>query len=130
MKPLAALCLSLFALTSCMTNNHGIDPGRGHLAHTVYFWFSDNAPEDAADQLLDFYRTEVPNVPGIEVLFAGKPRPNDEREVVDSSYDLGVITVYESSDAEQVWQEHPIHDVLKERFLPMLDKVQVYDTVE
>lgn len=116
-------------LPACSSAPAVFEPGQGRVMHTVYFWFTADAPADAADQLAGFYRTEVPRVPGIVSIFAGPPRPS-ERSVGDDSFHLGVNTLFVSSAAEQIWQDHAIHTALKQRFEPWLEKVVVYDGVE
>lgn len=71
------------------------------LVHMVLFRFSN--PDDAIqsrDRLLAM-RGRIPGLLGVE---AGLDVTHSER-----SYDLGLITRHESSDALDLYQEHPVH---------------------
>ena len=103
--------------------------GAGRLLHSVVFRLKGDAPADTAEQMIEFYRTEVPKAPGVLWVFAGPPRPSD-REVVDDGFTLSTATLFESSEAEVVWQDHPIHKVFIERFAPWFDSVIVYDVIQ
>lgn len=94
--------------------------------HTVFFWFKAEAAPDTAARLLDFYRTEVPGLPGVLAVYPGVPEPSD-RPVVDSSFQLGVSTVFADAAAERVWQDHPVHRRMIAAFEPWIAKVAVYD---
>ncbi len=125
-----ARCLVLFlaTLTACATTPPRTAAPTGQLAHTVFFWFKPAAPADTANRLLSFYRTEVPSLPGVLAVLPGGPRTSD-RDVVDDSFHLGVTTVFADSDAEHVWQDHPVHKRMIAEFEPFLAKVVVYDTL-
>ncbi|MBK8975213.1 MAG: Dabb family protein [Planctomycetes bacterium] len=127
--PTRVLLAALLLATAGCGTPQVFTPGAGRLMHTVCFWMKSDAPPDAAQQLADFYSTEVPRVPGIVSVFAGLPRPS-ERSVVDDSFSLCVCTLFVDSAAEQIWQSHPIHVALKQRFEPWLDRVVVFDALE
>ena len=100
----------------------------GQLAHAVCFWLRPDAPAGTAQAMLDFYRNEVAPLDGIVLVVAGTPR-GSTRDVVDSSYDLWVTTLFASTAAEDRWQTHPVHDRFRERFGPWFTRVLVHDTV-
>jgi hypothetical protein len=122
----ALLSLALLAGCAASTAAPTAAPA-GQLVHTVFFWFKAEAPGDTAARLLDFYRTEVPGLPGVLAVYPGVPEPSD-RPVVDSSFQLGVSTVFADAAAERVWQDHPVHRRMIAAFEPWIAKVAVYDT--
>ena len=103
--------------------------GAGRLLHSVVFRLKADAPADTAEQMIEFYRTEVPKAPGVLWVFAGPPRPS-ERDVVDDGFALSTATLFESSEAEVVWQTHPIHKDFIARFEPYFGDVVVYDVIQ
>lgn len=126
LAPIVALAMSL-PINSCATPAVAAP---GQLAHTVYFWLKPEAPADTAAAMVDFYRTEVPTLPGVVSVLVGDPRRTAApRDVVDASYTLGVTTVFATAADEDVWQAHPVHQRFLDRFAPHFGKVQVYDTV-
>ncbi|MGE0142767.1 MAG: Dabb family protein [Planctomycetota bacterium] len=118
--------LAALSLTACNALPRVDAPGR--VAHTVFFWLRADAPSSLKHEMIDFYRTQVPKAPGIESINVGTPLPSD-REVVDDSFDVGTTLVFTSAQDEKVWQDHPIHDDLRARFLPHVERVMVYDTL-
>lgn len=119
--PLALLA----ALPACATTPKVVPPGR--VAHTVYFWLAADAPPGTAEAMVGYYRTEVQRVAGVESVAVGVPRPSD-RDVVEDGFAVGATTVFASGEAEVAWQTDPIHDELRRRFLPSVERVVVYDT--
>jgi hypothetical protein len=103
------------------------DVGTAELAHVVAFWWTDEAPADTSERLVELYHGRVAEeVPGVLDLWIGPPQPS-ERDVVDASFDLMCALRFESAEAESAWQIHPVHDVLRTEFGPFIERVQVYD---
>ena len=103
----------------------------GPLAHVVAFWFKAGAPTDAARWLVEAYRRDVAAVPGVRSVFAGRPLPRAAgaaaRPMVDASYDVLTVVTFEGPERAAAWQDHPLHQQLRARFDPFLDKILVYD---
>ncbi len=107
---------------------HGSAPKRGGFMHTVVFWLKAGIPEDAADQIADFYVRKVPSVTGVELVFVGRPA-GTSRDVVDNSYTVLSCLLFEDAAAQDAWQVDPVHDEFRESFGPWFESVVVYDTI-
>jgi hypothetical protein len=118
--------LAALSLTACSALPRVDAPGR--VAHTVFFWLKPDAPAALKQEMIDFYRTQVPKAPGIDSIHVGVALPSD-RDVVDDSFHVGTTVVFASAHDEKVWQDHPIHEDLRARFLPHVERVMVYDTL-
>ena len=127
-----ALLGSALLLGSCATSGAAPDLVLGHddqpdLVHAVAFWWSADAPDDLSERMVALYRERVATeVPGVVDLWIGPPDPS-ERSVVDSSFDLMSAVRFESPEAEEGWQVHPVHDALKAEFGPFIERVQIND---
>lgn len=134
--PVAKLLLTclllpcIFGLGCAATPERVSAKGSGAVLHTVCFTFTTDTTEHDIDALADFYRTRVPGVPGIVSVFVGRQAMTGERAVVDREWGLLTSTLFESLEAEGVWQTHPIHDELKSRFASKLASVRVFDAIE
>lgn len=96
--------------------------------HHVYFWLNrpgNNADRDALVAGLQKLRT----APDIVCSHIGTPAETD-RDVVDSSYAVSWLVVFDSSGAQDRYQDDPIHLAFIRDCAKYWARVQVYDTLE
>lgn len=94
--------------------------------HAVYFWMNPDAPDDARMQLVEDCNTFLGRIPTVRNLWAGRPAMTP-REVVDNSYDVGLLVVIDDNAGHDVYQEHPLHKEFIARNKPHWKRVQIYD---
>jgi hypothetical protein len=95
-------------------------------SHLVIFW-TDPAIKEAADQLIAGANRYLKPVPGITFFHVGKMQPS-HRPVVDQSYQVALNVVFQSKQAQDDYQTHPLHLEFVEKVLgPICHKVVVYD---
>lgn len=95
--------------------------------HAVYFWLKKNNP----DLLKEFKEEGLPalaEVTSIKHVYWGPPA-GTPREVVDNSYDLAWVVTFENAEEEKKYQVDPLHVKFVEKYSPLFQKVQVYDSV-
>lgn len=94
----------------------------------VFFWLNEEATDqDKADMKKDCLE-DLAAIPGVRHIWAGKPA-GTPRDVVDNSYDLGLIVVLDDAAGHDVYQEDPRHVAFVQKYKPLFNKIQVYDTV-
>lgn len=100
----------------------------GNVIHVVIVWLKQ--PGDAAArEAVIRSGDELKTIPGVLGITAGPVLPSD-RPVVDSTYDVGVVTVFRDAQAMEDYAAHPTHQkVLKEVVRPIVDHYKVYDFV-
>lgn len=99
------------------------------LIHVVYFWLNENAPADEAAKLAEGCRSLLGKIPGVRHLWAGGPADTPKREVIDTSYAVGLIVVLDDAGkSHDVYQEHPLHKQFIERHKTHWKKVQIFDS--
>jgi hypothetical protein len=95
-------------------------------SHVVIFW-TDPAVQDAPDKLLAGANQYLKGVPGITFFHVGKMAAS-HRSVVDQSYQVALNVVFQSKQAQDAYQEHPLHlEFVEKVFKPLCRKVVVYD---
>jgi Stress responsive A/B Barrel Domain len=99
------------------------------MLHNVYFWLKDPGDADARESLI----AGVESLRVIEVirsLTIGRPAPTEDREVVDSSFDVSEHLVFDSVEDQKIYQDHPVHRAFVEQCEGLWDRVLVYDSQE
>ncbi len=96
--------------------------------HVVMFWLKKDAPASAKQQLLDDCRKYLAPIPTLKFFDAGKPAMTP-RDVVDNSYDVGLLTVFADRAGHDAYQAHEMHQTFIARNKPHFDRIQIYDFV-
>lgn len=123
---LAAISLVAVLLASCATIAPPAKPGS--VDHIVLVWLKRPGNEQDRKALRDA-ADELRVIPGMRFLDHGTPLASD-RPVVDDSFDVGFVMRFDSAEALQTYEDHPVHvQKVKEVILPLSKKVQVYDIV-
>ena len=95
-------------------------------SHVVIFW-TDPANPKAADELIAGAKKFLAPLPGIVHFHVGNMAPSN-RPVVDQSYQVALNVVFDSKQAQDNYQVHPLHlEFVEKVFKPVCKKVVVYD---
>ena len=93
--------------------------------HHVYFWLKNKSDRDT---LIEGLNTLVP-IPHIRQIHIGVPAET-YREVVDRSYDVSLLILFDNKEAQDAYQVDPVHEVFADTYAKVLcEKVVVYDSV-
>lgn len=99
---------------------------RRQLVHHVFFWLKDPATADRLIAGLETLRA----VPEIRELRIGRPAATEQRSVVDGSWHVSELMIFDSVDAQRRYQEHPIHKRFVETCGMLWERVTVYDSMD
>lgn len=95
--------------------------------HHVLFY--PKAGASAADQAhLLAGLQKLAQIPGLKLAHIGTPA-GTTREVIDRQYSYSWLCFFESAEAEQYYQQHPIHDEFREQCAAYWDRVVIYDAI-
>ena len=126
-KTICTLLFLTFAISSNAQTENTIREFDANFAHTVYFWLTnpDNQEDRAAfetslKKFLDHSAYAKTN-------FIGTP-PSASRDVVDGSFTFSLIVTFESTDAQQKYQDEAPHKLFIEESSHLWTKVIVYDS--
>ena len=100
----------------------------GLFVHQVYFWLAH--PERAEDrEKLITGLQQLSKVEGIRMFHIGQPAATD-RPVIDRSYAVSWLTLFETKAAQDAYQEDPIHLRFVDECASLWSKVIVYDSID
>lgn len=103
-----------------------VTPTGMKLVHHVFFWLKNAGSTADRDQLVAGLKT-LRDIPVIRVLQIGLPAPTEQRDVVDSSYDVSELMYFDNAADQKVYQDHPIHQAFVASCSHLWEKVVVYD---
>jgi hypothetical protein len=93
--------------------------------HHVHFWLKDKADKQ---QLIDGLNTLLP-ITHIREIHIGVPAETF-REVIDRSYDVSLLILFDGPDEQQAYQVDPTHVLFADNYAkPLCSKVVVVDSV-
>lgn len=96
--------------------------------HHVYFWLKN--PESKEDlQKLVAGLEALSAVPEIKLFHIGIPAATD-REVIDNTYAVSWLNIFETAQDQDVYQTHPLHLKFIEECSHLWSKVKVYDSIQ
>ncbi|ULQ55513.1 Dabb family protein [Flavihumibacter rivuli] len=96
--------------------------------HHVYFWLKRPGNADDKKALVEGLR-KLSAVSTIRTFQIGEPAKT-RREVIDSSYDISWLVLFDNAADQDSYQVDPIHLKFVEECKLLWEKVVVYDTVE
>ena len=98
----------------------------GQIIHHVFFWLNNPDSESDKQKLMEGLNT-LGSIDEVKVLLVGTPASTIEREVVDNSFDVSELMIFESVEAQDAYQVHPIHTEFVENYSHLWERVVVYD---
>ena len=95
-------------------------------SHVVIFW-ADPANPKAADELVAGAKKYLEPIPGVRSFHIGRMVPS-HRPVVDQSYQVALNLIFDTKQAQDEYQLHPMHvEFVEKVFKQNCTKVVVYD---
>ena len=96
------------------------------IVHHVFFWLRNSGSAADRDQLVAGLRS-LATIPVVRDLQIGLPASTEQREVVDSSFDVSELMVFDNVADQKTYQDHPIHREFVASCEHLWRKVVVYD---
>ena len=93
--------------------------------HSAYFWFKEGTTAEE----IDAFKASSERLREIETVrsfYAGPPADTD-RPVIENSYDYAIVFLFKDLEAQEYYQQHPLHLELIEKHSEMWEKVMVTD---
>lgn len=98
------------------------------IRHQVFFWLKRAGNEEDRAKLVAGLRA-LAVIPKIRELHVGVPAATEQRDVVDSSFDVSEMMLFDTVADQKAYQDHPAHLAFVAACSPLWRKVVVYDTV-
>jgi len=103
-------------------------PEAARIVHHVFFWLNNPGSAADRDQLIAGLRT-LAKIPVIRSLEIGVPASTEQRDVVDSSFDVSELMAFDSVADQKIYQDHAIHQDFVAKYAHLWRKVIVYDMI-
>jgi hypothetical protein len=101
-------------------------PTDASVRHIVLVWLKDPGNTQNRTRVIEASKS-LSSIPGVLDVAAG-PVIKSEREIVDSTFDVGIVFTLKNEAALQSYLIHPLHiRAMKETLSPLVKKVLVYD---
>jgi len=99
------------------------------LVHHVFFWLKNPDSQEDLNAMLDGIKGlgEIPQVKGVH---AAVPAATEQRGVVDGTYSVSEILLFDSLEDQATYQSHPLHQAFIDAHSEKWEKVIVYDAVK
>ncbi|KAF0236217.1 MAG: Tat (twin-arginine translocation) pathway signal sequence domain-containing [Prolixibacteraceae bacterium] len=101
----------------------------GALIHHVFFWLKEPKNDTHKKQLVKAL-TDLLKVETIKMSHIGFPAGTESRDVVDHSYSVSYLTIFDGQAGQDAYQVHPLHTKFVEENSHLWSKVVVYDSVD
>ena len=99
------------------------------LHHIVLCWLKDPGDQKDREKIIEVTKSFM-DIPGVLNAEAGQVIMSD-REIVDDSFDVGILIVTKNQEDLQKYLDHPIHQqAKKEVLLPLVERILVYDFMD
>ncbi len=99
------------------------------LVHHVFFWLKEPKNEAHKKQLVAALN-ELLKVKTIRMSHIGFPAGTESRDVVDHSYSISYMVMFDNQTDQDAYQIDPIHLKFVEENSHLWNKVVVYDSVD
>ena|ERR1700730_18241765 len=94
--------------------------------HHVYFWLKNPDSKDDKMKLVEGLK-KLSRVKTIRTFHIGQPASTN-RDVIDRSYSLSWLVLFDNASDQESYQTDPIHLKFVEECSPLWSKVVVYDS--
>ena len=98
------------------------------LVHVAYFWLRNPGSEDDRDALIAGLKA-LAAVPTVKALHVGVPASTEKRDVVDNSFHVSELMLFEDVEGQNTYQAHPLHRKFVEDCSHLWERVVVHDSL-
>lgn len=126
MKSFTLWMLATFSLLGCSGSQPKLDI-ENQLLHHVFIWLKEPNSNKDFRKLVEGMKT-LSQIEVIRSMQIGQPAATKKRAVVDNSYHVSLLLVFNDVQDQKTYQEHPVHLAFVEEHQELWNKVVVYDT--
>ncbi|RIH63625.1 Dabb family protein [Mariniphaga sediminis] len=102
---------------------------KGALVHHVFFWLKEPNNEGHLKQLVKALN-DLLKVETIKMSHIGFPAGTESRDVVDHSYSVSYMVMFDNQAGQDAYQVHPLHVKFVKENSYLWERVVVYDSVD
>jgi hypothetical protein len=116
------------AFPTFVSGRHKSPPAKNMFVHHVYFWLKNPGSREDLAKLQEGLQ-KLSKVKTIRTFHIGRPADTN-REVIDRSYAISWLLIFDSPEAQEQYQKDPIHLAFVADYASLWSKVIVYDSVD
>lgn len=120
---------TLLPLAASATSTMEIKKDKPRLVHHALFWLKNPTSIEDRDKLLAGVKS-LGKIKEIKMLSVGVPASTEKRDVVDNSFHVSEVMIFDSVEDQKTYQDHPIHQQFIKDHSMLWEKVVVYDAME
>lgn len=124
-----ALTASAAAVNALPTLAMDKNKAKKQLLHHVFFWLKNPDSKEDLNKLISGLET-LRKIETVKKLHIGVPASTEKRPVVDSSYSVSELMVFDDVEGQNAYQVHPLHTKFVEQYSSLWDRVVVYDSID
>lgn len=124
-----ALAASAAAVSTSPTLAMDKNKEKKQLLHHVFFWLKNPDSKEDLNKLIGGLET-LRKIETVKKLHIGVPASTEKRPVVDSSYSVSELMVFDDVEGQNAYQVHPLHTKFVEQYSSLWDRVVVYDSID
>ena len=109
-------------------NSSSVMTAKNMFIHHVYFWLKNPSSNEDRQKLIEGLE-KLSKVKTIKMFHLGK-QADTNRDVIDTSYSVSWLLVFDDKASEESYQVDPIHLNFVETCKHLWQKVVVYDSVD
>lgn len=98
------------------------------LVHHVFFWLKNPDSAEDATKLIEGIET-LSKIKSLRMFQIGLPANTPSRPVIDTTYNVSLLTSFDDVAGHNQYQDHPIHLKFVETYSNLWEKVVVYDSM-
>ncbi len=99
------------------------------LVHHVYFWLKNPDSKEDLNKLIEGLNS-LKTIRQLRVAKIGVPAATEKRDVVDNSYSVSWLNIFDDVKAHDEYQVHPTHVKFVDSYKHLWQKVVVYDSTD
>lgn len=99
------------------------------LVHHVFFWLKNPDSQEDLNRLLAGLRS-LKEIKSLRTCRVGTPARTEPRDVIDQSYQVSLLTIFDDVKGHDEYQVDPIHKAFVENHAHLWSKVVVYDSMD
>lgn len=107
----------------------GKSEAKKSLVHHVYFWLKNPTSKEDLNKLIEGI-SSLKKIETLRMVKIGVPAATTKRDVIDDSYSISLLTVFDDVKGHDTYQDHPIHTKFVATYSPLWNKVVVYDSMD
>ena len=95
--------------------------------HHALFWLKNPDSKEELERLIQGVQT-LRGIDVVRQLYVGTPASTEKRDVVDNSYHVSEVMVFDSLEDQAAYQVHPVHQRFVKDCAHLWSRVVVYDS--